>query len=544
MSGGDPGLAVLHSTTLPGRAWTRGNIGEAVPGLFTPLAWSVTGPVVDLGVRGGFRSIGVLSRREVFSSADPDRNVAAVFYGYAASNLTVFRGFADRMPGVSANSIEQQLLGTVRADARDQPTRRHYVRIILKMPLGVALTPGRLRRAHRDGHRWWTDQIGSLPDADLAEALAVLAEAERRFAHVMALHTVTSMLASAVYEQLEDLAGSVGRRADIADLVTGYGTMEETRIAALLWEVAHHRLALTDFLAEFGFHGPSTGQLASRVWREDHLPLKHLLDRFAGMPEDASPASREHRQKGIRQNRERALLGLLPHHRRLTARLLLRLAAVFVPGRERGKAGWLQVLDVARAACRRIGAVHARDGRIRHPDDVFFLVRSELETPGPDITTRIAERRAAHARCERARVPFWWTGNLSPEDVEPVASGRPAVLRGLGAYGGTVTGRAVVAEDPSDIDLEPDEVLVCHTTDPAWVPHFLAAAAVVIDVGGALSHGVIAARELGVVCVVGTGIATQVIRTGDQITVDGAGGLVTIDHDRGAGCPPTPTPTP
>lgn len=74
---GDPGLGVLHSTTRPDRAWTRGNIGEAVPGLFTPLSWSVTGPAVDLGVRGGFHTIGVLSRREVFSSPDPDLNVAA-----------------------------------------------------------------------------------------------------------------------------------------------------------------------------------------------------------------------------------------------------------------------------------------------------------------------------------------------------------------------------------------------------------------------------------------------------------------------------------
>jgi pyruvate,water dikinase len=213
--------------------------------------------------------------------------------------------------------------------------------------------------------------------------------------------------------------------------------------------------------------------------------------------------------------------------------LLLRLAGVFVPGRERGKAGWLQMLDVARAACRRIGTIHAREHRLEHSDDVFFLVRSELEAPGPDVAARIAERRAAHARCARLRVPFWWTGNLDTRDVEPVEADRPASLQGLGAYGGAVRGRAVVAEDPSEIDLEPDDVLVCHTTDPAWIPHFLTAAAVVIDVGGSLSHGVIAARELGVVCVVSTGNATQVIRTGDQITVDGAGGLVTIHHHAG-----------
>ena len=525
------GAPVLHSLTREDRAWSRGNIGEAVPGLFTPLSWTVTGPAVDLGVRGGFRSIGVLSRREVFSAPDPDLNVTAIFHGYAASNLAVFRGFADRMPGVSANTIEQQLLGTVRPDARDAPTRRYYPRIMLKMPLGVALTPARLKRARAEGHRWWTEQLETLPTTDLAGALDVLARAERRFALVMALHTVTSMLASGVYEQLQELAGSVGLAERVSDLVTGYGTMEETRIAGRLWEVAHGELPLESFLAELGFHGPSTGQLASRVWREDPAPLAALIDRFASMPEEASPTARERHQMLLRTRTEHDLLRRLPRFQRARARLLLRLAAVFVPGRERGKSGWLQMLDVARAACRRIGVIHAEQGRLADPEDVFFLVRSELAAPDPEVGIRVAARRAEHEACSRAHVPFWWTGNLSEADVAPVAPDRPESLRGLGVYGGVVRGRAVVAEDPADIDLDSGEILVCHTTDPAWTPHFLTAAAVVIEVGGALSHGVIAARELGVTCVVGAGSATQVIRDGDQLTVDGTTGLITIHRD-------------
>ena len=82
------------------------------------------------------------------------------------------------------------------------------------------------------------------------------------------------------------------------------------------------------------------------------------------------------------------------------------------------------------------------------------------------------------------------------------------------------------ASDPDE--LQPGEVLVCHTTDPSWSPYFFVAAAVVIDIGGTLSHGAIVARELGIPCVVNTQTGTQTIRSGDQVRVDGDAGTVEI----------------
>jgi phosphoenolpyruvate synthase/pyruvate phosphate dikinase len=69
---------------------------------------------------------------------------------------------------------------------------------------------------------------------------------------------------------------------------------------------------------------------------------------------------------------------------------------------------------------------------------------------------------------------------------------------------------------------------VCSATDPSWVGHFLVAAALVIDVGGPMSHGAIVARELGVPCVINTVIGTSSIRTGDTVRIDGGVGTVEI----------------
>ena len=74
--------------------------------------------------------------------------------------------------------------------------------------------------------------------------------------------------------------------------------------------------------------------------------------------------------------------------------------------------------------------------------------------------------------------------------------------------------------------LEPGEVLVAHGTDPAWTPLFLTAGALVMEIGGTMSHGSIVAREYGIPAVVGVPDAMSILRTGQRVRVDGSAGLV------------------
>jgi phosphoenolpyruvate synthase/pyruvate phosphate dikinase len=71
-------------------------------------------------------------------------------------------------------------------------------------------------------------------------------------------------------------------------------------------------------------------------------------------------------------------------------------------------------------------------------------------------------------------------------------------------------------------------VLVAGITTPAWTPIFAIASVVVSDVGGPLSHGSIVAREYGIPAVVGTGVATRRIHSGQKVQVDGDAGTVTL----------------
>jgi phosphohistidine swiveling domain-containing protein len=115
---------------------------------------------------------------------------------------------------------------------------------------------------------------------------------------------------------------------------------------------------------------------------------------------------------------------------------------------------------------------------------------------------------------------------LHPRATDPASATR---LRGLGVSGGRAQGRALVLHDATSLhELVPGEVLVCEATSPNWTPAFAKAAACVCDLGGSLTHAAITAREYGIPCVVGTGVATSAIRTGDVVEVDGDAGTVTV----------------
>ena len=102
-------------------------------------------------------------------------------------------------------------------------------------------------------------------------------------------------------------------------------------------------------------------------------------------------------------------------------------------------------------------------------------------------------------------------------------------LQGIAGCPGVAQGRARVVLDPADPgDLGPGDVLIAPITDPSWTPLFLAAEAVVVDVGATMSHAVIVSRELGIPCVVSAVDATRSIPDGAMIEVDGNNGTVKI----------------
>jgi pyruvate,water dikinase len=206
---------------------------------------------------------------------------------------------------------------------------------------------------------------------------------------------------------------------------------------------------------------------------------------------------------------------------------LLAAVRAYVPLREFARLQFLQCYDVARAAAARLGNDLAARGALDLPDDVFFLALAELVGGGPPPRGLVARRRERRAAYEAQEIPLRFTGIPDPRPTAtPAASDR---LVGIGGSAGVAEGRARVVNGPDDPNgLEDGEVLVAETTNPSYASFFLVASAVVVDIGGMLSHAAIVAREMGIPCVINTRHARQVIRTGDLVRVDGDRGVVEL----------------
>jgi pyruvate,water dikinase len=212
---------------------------------------------------------------------------------------------------------------------------------------------------------------------------------------------------------------------------------------------------------------------------------------------------------------------------------------------------------------REFGGLLTENGFFEDTEDVFQLTHYELEAAIIDLMTSwsngspprgparwpaiVKERKTALAEWGKHETPpalgpvpdiiddpaivMLWGITRESLDAWLKAGEEPnsKEIKGFAASSGVVEGIARVVKSVQEIDhLRKGEILVCHITNPTWAPIFQKIAAAVSDIGGSMSHAAIVAREYGLPAVVGTGTATQRIRDGQRIRVDGGRGIVTI----------------
>jgi pyruvate,water dikinase len=367
--------------------------------------------------------------------------------------------------------------------------------------------------------------VNAIPDADTART--VFREAQARLEAAIRRQAISRLLGQGAYEAVAKLAATAGQAGAETNLITGYGGIEEMRLIRDLWAVSRDRLTIPEFVSRHGYHGPNEGELSSSTWREDPSPLADVVKGYGSMPNGSNPTAVEARQATQRAAAEGQLLAGLPRSRRSAARVALRMCRRYLPLIEVAKASFLMTFDVARAAARVIGDDLCRRGLLDDAEDVFYLTAAELLAPPADLAGAVAERRRQRAQFTTMELPDSWVGMPRPlaGDTGEQGAAEGSTVTGVGVSAGIYEGTARVVLDPQG-PFEPGEILVCHTTDPSWCGVFFLAGAVVVDLGGPLSHGAIVARELGLPAVVNTRSGTRSLKTGDRLRVDGSNGVV------------------
>ena len=202
-------------------------------------------------------------------------------------------------------------------------------------------------------------------------------------------------------------------------------------------------------------------------------------------------------------------------------------------------AGW----PLLRSLALELGQRLVSAGTLEGSDDVFFLTKSQLEDAigaretgeaTPALRSSVREQRELQA----ARMRLIPPDAVPPEEVQGAGWGKVAndansnELNGNACSPGQITARASLLLSTADFsNMVPGTILVCPMTTPAWTQLFSQARGLVTDIGGILTHGSIVAREYGIPAVLGLGIATERIRHGQMISVDGNSGVFTLLDD-------------
>ncbi len=516
----------MHCASGPNDTWSTVNTRENYAGVMSPLGATLWLPICDRAVNGSFHDIGVLSSDQIDAPA-PEPS-SAVFYGRYTAGISYFRRLADLIPGQSGASFEEQFFASTRTDEPEGATRRRYPMIAAKAPAQVARLKWRAQKTFARTETWW--RRATTVTAAARPAQVQLDEAFTMLHDVMRVHMVVCFVAQGVFDGLGKLADKAGRPGLHLQLATGYGQMAEVELVAMLDRVAHGEATLDRFLSQYGFRCAGELEVSNPTWRERPELIERLVAKYRSVPQRPDYTAQGKARAEVREAAERELLVELPAVRRPSAKGLLILAKAFIPMREEGKANLARAFDGTRVACRARGREMAAAGVIDTEDDVFYLTVDEIQgTPPADARELVAARRELRTAYEKFDVPEHWVGQPVPIAISTEAVAPESTVTGTAAAHGVVEGRARVlaGADESDL-LEPDEILVCHTTDPSWASAFHLAAGVVIDVGSISSHGAIVAREMGLPCVIGTGNGTAVLRTGDLLRVDGGAGIVTV----------------
>ena len=313
-------------------------------------------------------------------------------------------------------------------------------------------------------------------------------------------------------------------------LVVGLDGDKTVEANIRLYEVAHGKSSIEDFLAEFGHRGVGEFELAQPRWREEQKFVDEMIDQFKS--ESAiDPAQLHAGQKAEREAATEEARQSIPSKALRKFDKELESAVAYLPYRETGKHYLMMGYELLRQVALEIGE------RTGLHDDVFWLQVDELKEAleDKDLRAVVAERKAQR----RLLLAIDCPDVVFSSDLEAI--GRPQTVesmseyRGLPVSPGVATGAARVVTSPSEAgNLGTAYVLVCTSTDPGWTPLFVNAAALVMERGGMLSHGAIVARGFGVPAVVNIKGITRNIPDGAPVKVDGNEGKVyLLESDSG-----------
>tara|TARA_A100001037_G_scaffold151180_2_gene136598 strand:+ start:27552 stop:29207 length:1656 start_codon:yes stop_codon:yes gene_type:complete len=530
--------------------YTRSNVGEIMPNPCSPLGWDlVWGAGVAFGWMNGHFRWGSSAPDEI-NHDQPD--FIACFGGYVYLNMSLIRLVGERSPGMSAQQMDDILLGshpdvvphTPHPDDK-RPELEEQIEATMGWIMTIAEEPQELMEDRKTilELRENRPDLKTLSNKDLIDRARSVTSYIREFFEPYYVYGTASAVGPGLLSQVcAEIDPSLSGR-----LISGLDGIDSVPMTVDIWELSRLEKnssefanKLESFLKEHGCRGPGEWDAGNPTWEVDPNPVTAAIDAMRNVDNNFSPSSKQAQAAADRLAAEKQAREALSGNDEALELLEtgLRVSKIFVPTRERTKLTQMMAIHEVRLPIYELGNRMTNEGHLEEPSDIFLLLNSELDDFIKDpnsFSETISQRRKDFNLLSSLEEPFIVNGQVPPisswkkktTSVEPVQVGE--IMTGLSGSPGEITGRARVITDPGDPrGLEQGEILVAPITDPAWTPLFIPAAGVVVDVGAPMSHSVIVSREFGIPCVVSVHQAAERIPNGALIQVDGNKGTVTI----------------
>ncbi len=533
--------------------WTLGNIGEMMPGVATPLTYSVSAEAIDYGMTMLAEKAGAYKLKDRTSP-----RYIQMFYNRLFINMSNMMDYPKRtwlntaadvqfalsgkvFPGIEAKpeiALPLRMINFLR-QLRNTARAKKHLKDLKKLESGFTidttgtnqeihhrLAEARLKLGIGFGHHLMT----SAQSGTLYAAFMRIMTNDKRFPSAQDHHIATLLLLDIPEIESADAVKSLER---FATLIRGEKAFAEKFITSapadalkLIQQHAPGEIsrAFSAFLERHGHRCVRESELREKTWEENPQQLIQTLQTKVKV------GNIKHVRHDLKKEIRQALQPL-PLFKRMVLKMLIATARKAVARREISKASSIKMISIIRKVYQFLAIKLVYEGLLDDPDQIFFLTQEEIgqliEDHQPEWKRKANKRREILPELDKLVFEEVSFGIPEPLEQEVEIELHEGQLKGIPVSSGVVEGRARIIHSLTEAEqLREGEIMVASFTDIGWTPYFSIIAGLITEIGSPLSHGAVVAREYGIPAVVGAKGAKRFLHDGDLVRLDGDRGII------------------
>ena len=535
--------------------YTRGNIGEMMPGPVTPLTLSTFAKAIEIGLQVFYKKIGALDKMS-------DKNLFVhSFYNHLFFDMNQLYNSTRRVFLSKKENLDYIIVGSLVPDVEIKKEIGFFRGVVnfVKMISYINTAPkvrAKLKKLYETFRLDCPDDISKCYELidkhleTLFEAYTLhyvtSSQSGSHFATILNIHSKGKMPQREHLEQVARLFNNIPEieSAHVVESIDGLARQlaKEKEIKTAFLQVPNDvslkyltetgpenvRKAWDDFMLRHGHRCVREAEMIEKEWALDPTSLIEglkaktglILEGFNGHVNGYTSQKVSLKKNGLGWTGRKVVGILLPKARLAVAR------------REQTKAWAIGVQYQFKKAYRHLAQMMTAKGILDDNDLIFFLQHKEIGEmlkSGDDKYWNDKARKRQALYPEMKTLSFADLVKGIPFPEETAGEGVTSDLSGIPVSRGIVEGKVRLVDSLNDArKLKKDEIMVARFTDIGWTPFYSVVSGLITEIGSPLSHGAVVAREYGLPAVVSMKGAMQNLKTGQRIKLDAVKGEVVV----------------